>query len=64
MTFYKLYKKLYPNQNIIVITSYKGDIDVEYRGAAKDMVIDASYYKAKIKRVMADSDGEIWIELK
>lgn len=62
MTFYKLYKKLYPNQNIIVMSSYKGEIDVEFKGMAKD--IDISYYKAKIKRVMADSDGEIWIELK
>ena len=62
MTFYQLYKRLYPTQNIIVMSQYKGEVDIEYKGAAKDISI--SYYKAKIKRIMADSDGEIWIELK
>lgn len=62
MTFFKLYKKLNPTQNIIVMSSYKGEVDIEYKGAAASISIN--YYKAKIKRIMADSDGEIWIELK
>lgn len=62
MTFFKLYKMLYPNQDIIVMSKYKGELDIEYKGAARDISI--SYYKAKIKKVMANNDGEIWIELK
>ncbi len=62
MTFFKLYKMLYPNQDIIVMSKYKGELEIEYKGGARDISI--SYYKAKIKKVMANNDGEIWIELK
>ena len=62
MTFYKLYKKLFPNQIIRVFTEHKKQIDIEYEGAAKD--IGTNYYNAKIKSIAANNDGDIWIELK
>lgn len=62
MTFLDLYKKLSITQPIVILSRYKGETDIEFRGEARDVSI--VYYNVKIKRITSNTDGEKWIELK